>query len=117
MPDGSPQVSPVWVDYNDNMVLINTAKGRIKERNIQNNNKVALSVFDMNNPYEMVTIRGTIVQQTTEGADTHIDNLAKKYLNLEKYPFRNSGETRLILKIKPEKVFHISIPINNLQQP
>jgi PPOX class probable F420-dependent enzyme len=62
MPDGSPQVSPVWVDYDDNMILINTAKGRIKEKNIQNNNKVALSVFDMNNPYEMVTIRGTIIQ-------------------------------------------------------
>ncbi len=115
-PDGSPQVSPVWIDYDGNLILINAAKGRIKEKNIRNNNKVALSVFDMNNPYEMATIRGTIIQQTTEGADIHIDKRATKYLNLEKYPFRNQDEIRFILKIKTEKVFHISIPINNLSQ-
>ncbi len=116
MPDGSPQVSPVWVDYDGSLILINTAKGRIKEKNVKNNGKVALSIFDMNNPYEMATIRGTIMQQTTEGADDHIDKMTKKYLNLERYPFRKSNETRLILKINPEKVFHMSIPINDFLQ-
>ena len=116
MPDGSPQVSPVWVDYDDNLILVNTAKGRTKEKNIQKNKKVALSIFDMNNPYEMVTIRGTITEQTTNGADLHIDKMAKKYLNLDKYPLRNHDETRLLLKIKPQKVFYLSIPIRNLNQ-
>ncbi len=113
MPDGSPQVTPVWIDYEDDYILVNTAKGRIKEKNIKNNNKVALSIFDMKNPYEMVTMRGTIVEQTTKEADKHIDKLSKKYLNLEKYPFSNPKEVRLILKIKPEKVFHIAIPIED----
>ncbi len=116
MPDGSPQVTPVWIDYDEkeNSILVNTAKGRLKERNIQNNNKVALSVFDMENPYEMVSIQGSIRDKTTDGAEDHIDKLSKKYLDLDSYPFRRSEETRIILKIKPEKVFHLSIPIKNL---
>jgi hypothetical protein len=70
----------------------------------------------MNNPYEFATIRGTIMQQTTEGADDHIDKMSKKYLNIERYPFRKSNETRLILKINPERVFHMSIPVNDFLQ-
>jgi PPOX class probable F420-dependent enzyme len=116
MPDGSPQVSPVWVDYDDNLILVNTARGRIKEKNIQTNRKVALSIFDMNNPYEMVTIKGIITEQTTNGADEHIDKMSKKYLNLDKYPLRKPDEIRLLLKIRPEKVFHLSIPIRNIHQ-
>ena len=83
MPDGSPQVSPVWVDYDGGLILINTAKGRVKEKNIKNNSKVALSVFDMNNPYEMATIQGTITQQTTEGADNRIDKWPRNALILK----------------------------------
>ncbi|MDQ4072754.1 MAG: PPOX class F420-dependent oxidoreductase [Thermoproteota archaeon] len=116
MPNGSPQVTPVWIDYDEkeDSILVNTAKGRLKERNIHNNNKVALSVFDMDNPYEMVSIQGSIKDKSTDGADDHIDRLSKKYLGLDSYPFRSAGETRIILKIKPEKVFHLSIPIKNL---
>ncbi|HZE77919.1 MAG TPA: PPOX class F420-dependent oxidoreductase [Nitrososphaeraceae archaeon] len=107
MEDGSPQVTPTWVDIENDKILVNTAKGRIKERNISRDPRVAVAVTDQNNPYHMVTIRGMVVDQTTNGfADQHIDKLAKKYLGLEKYPFRSPDEKRVILRIKPEKVFY-----------
>lgn len=109
MNDGSPQVTPVWIDYVDGFVLVNTAVGRLKDKNTNKDNRVALCVFEMENPYNMVSIKGEIIDKQTDGADKHIDELAKRYLGVEKYPYRRPGEKRLILKIKPEKVFHLKI--------
>lgn len=106
MNDGSPHVAPTWVDYDGNMILINTAAGRIKEKNVKHDKRVALSIPDNNNPYDMVTIRGTVEEITEKNADQHIDKLAKRYLGLDKYPFRSQDEKRIILKIRPQKVFH-----------
>jgi PPOX class probable F420-dependent enzyme len=106
MPDGSPQVTPTWVDAQDNIILINTAEARLKHKNISRDPRVAVSITDRNNPYNMVTIRGKVIERTNQGADEHIDKLAKKYLNVEKYPMKSSDEKRIIVKIKPEKIFH-----------
>ena len=107
MKDGSPQVTPTWVDIdkNSNTILVNTAKGRIKHRNISRDPRVAVSVVDSSNPYNMVTVRGRVIEQINgKDADDHIDKLAMKYLNQEKYPNRRPGEHRVLLKIKPEIV-------------
>jgi len=103
-PDGSPQVTPVWVDFDGSHVLVNTAKGRIKHRNLQRDPRVALSIFDPENPYRYVAVRGRVSEMTEKGADEHIDRMAKKYLNKDKYPFRAPGETRVLLRIKPDTV-------------
>jgi len=108
MNDGAPQITPVWIDYDGQFCLVNTAEGRTKQKNFERDTRVALSVFDLANPYNTVSIRGKVVEQTANGADEHIDKLAKKYLGVDKYPFRAPGEKRIILKIKPEKVFHMS---------
>ncbi|MGB7883567.1 MAG: PPOX class F420-dependent oxidoreductase [Nitrososphaeraceae archaeon] len=112
MMDGSPQVTPTWVDLDEdgNNILINTAEGRITQKNVSRDPRVAISISDQVNPYDMVTIRGTVTEQIKEGADEHTDRLAKKYFGLDKYPYRSPGETRVILKIKPEKVFHQQPP-------
>ena len=103
MPDGTPQVTPVWVDTDGEVVLFNTTKGRVKHRNIERDPHVAISLTDDENPYEMIEIRGTAELQE-EGADEHIDALAKKYLNEERYPFRQDGEERVIVRVIPERV-------------
>ena len=108
MRDGSPQVTPVWVDYDAGSIMINTAEGRVKQRNVRRNPKVAVTVTDSANPYTMVTVRGTITEQTNQGADEHIDKMAKKYLGVDKYPFRAQGEKRILFKIRPESVFYMS---------
>jgi PPOX class probable F420-dependent enzyme len=104
MPDGTPQVTPVWYDYDGRHVCVNTAKGRVKDKNMRRNKKVALSVQDPENPYRYLAIQGEIADITEEGADAHIDSLAKKYLGKDKYPFRQPGEVRVIYKIRPDKV-------------
>jgi PPOX class probable F420-dependent enzyme len=104
MADGSPQVSPVWVDEQDGYVLINSAAGRVKDKNVRRNPSVAISATDPDNPYRMVTIRGKVVEYTTEGADDHIDKMAQKYMGKDKYPFRTPGEQRVIYKIEPKTV-------------
>jgi len=107
MRDGSPQVTPTWVDIdkNNDTILVNTARGRIKHRNISRDPRVAVSLIDSSNPYDMVTVRGRVVEQIKgKDADEHIDKLAKKYLDKEKYPRRKPGEERVLLKIKPELV-------------
>ncbi|HKG42469.1 MAG TPA: PPOX class F420-dependent oxidoreductase [Nitrososphaeraceae archaeon] len=107
MKDGAPQATPTWIDIdNRKTLLINTAEGRQKQKNITRDPRVAISIIEHNNPYHMVMIRGRVVEQTNTGADEHIDKLAKKYLGLEKYPMRSPQEKRIILKIKPEKVFY-----------
>jgi PPOX class probable F420-dependent enzyme len=107
MKDGSPQVTPTWVDIDksDGTVLVNTAKGRTKHRNVSTDPRVAVSVIDFSNPYRMVAIRGKVIEQINgKEADQHIDKLAKKYLGEDKYPRRRPGEERILLKIKPEHV-------------
>ena len=104
MPDGSPQVTPVWCDYDGIHIRINTAKGRIKDKNMRRNQKVALSIVDPENPYRHLAVRGEVAEIAEQGADAHIDLLAKKYLGKDKYPFRRPGEVRVIYKILPEKV-------------
>jgi PPOX class probable F420-dependent enzyme len=103
MPDGAPQVTPVWVDYDGNHVLINSARGRQKEKNMQPNAKVALSIIDPDNPYRYLEIRGKVDAITEQGADAHIDKMAKKYMDKDKYPYRNPTEKRVIFKILPTK--------------
>ena len=108
MKDGSPQVSPVWIDITDNnTILINTANGRIKHKNVSRDPRVSISLIDDENPYSMVSIRGQVVEQTSDGADEHIDKLAKKYLNADRYPGHSPNIKRIILKIRPEKVFYL----------
>jgi PPOX class probable F420-dependent enzyme len=102
MPDGSPQVTPVWVDFDGQNVVINTAAGRQKDKNLQRDGRVALSIADPDNPYRYLEVRGRVVQRTVEGADQHIDAMAKKYLDKDKYPFRQAGEVRVIYKIAPQ---------------
>jgi PPOX class probable F420-dependent enzyme len=104
MSDGSPQVTPVWVDFDGKYILVNTAEGRRKPKNIRRDPRVAIDVIAHNDPYQMVTVRGRVVEVTNEGADEHIDKLAKKYLGQDKYPFRAPGERRVMLKIEPEYV-------------
>lgn len=104
MPDGTPQVTPVWWDYNGSHIRINTAKGRVKDRNMRRNKKVALAIVDPDNPYRYLGVRGEVAEITEQGADAHIDLLAKKYLGKEKYPFRQPGEVRVLYKIRPEKI-------------
>ena len=106
MKDGSPQITPTWIDYDGKTILINTAEGRTKEKNLSRDQRVAISIVDQNNPYNMVTIRGKVIEQTIKGADEHIDKLAKRYLGVDKYPFRSPTEKRIILKVMPEKIFH-----------
>ncbi len=108
MKDGSPQITPTWVDVEGDTILINTAEGRVKEKNVKRDKRVAVSLVDSANPYDMITVRGKVIEQTTTGANEHIDKMAKKYLGMDKYPYRSATEKRVILKIKAEKVFHAS---------
>jgi PPOX class probable F420-dependent enzyme len=102
MPDGQPQVTPVWFDYDGKTIVVNTAVGRQKDRNMQRDGRVALSIIDADNPYRYLEVRGSIVERTEQGADAVIDHLAKKYLNVDSYPYRQPGEKRVTYKIKPE---------------
>lgn len=103
MPDGSPQVTPVWCDFDGMHVRINSAKGRVKDKNMRRSKEVALAIIDPDNPYRYLAVRGVVDEVTEEGADAHIDSLAKKYLGKDKYPFRQPGEVRVIYKIRPER--------------
>ena len=111
MKDGWPQITPTWVDLEHGKILVNTAEGRLKQKNISRDGRVAISVIDQNNPYHMVTVRGRVVEQRKEGADEHVDKLAKKYLGVDRYPRRSPNEKRIIIKIKPERV-HYQPPPN-----
>ena len=101
MPDGSPQVTPVWVDYKDGIIRVNSAKGRVKVRNMKVGALVALAIMDPDNPYRYIQVRGRIKRVTEEGAAAHIDALAKKYLGKDKYPFAAPGEVRVMFEIEP----------------
>jgi len=102
MPDGRPQVTPVWCDYDGKYVIVNSARGRRKDRNMRRDPRVALTVVDPDNPYRYIEIRGQVAEITEQGAEEHIDRMAKKYLGLDKYPNRAPGEVRVLYKIRPE---------------
>jgi PPOX class probable F420-dependent enzyme len=102
--DGSPQVSPVWIDRDGDILIVNSAKGRVKDRNMRRHAQVALSATDPDNPYRALMIQGRVVKITEDGADSHIDKMAKKYLGKDKYPWRNPAEVRVKYFIEPTKV-------------
>ena len=104
MPDGSPQVTPVWVDLQDGAIIVNSARGRQKDRNMRRDARVAVEIQDPENPFRFLQVRGRVVKITEEGADVSIDRLAFKYLGQEKYPNRRPGEVRVIYQIEPEHV-------------
>jgi PPOX class probable F420-dependent enzyme len=108
MKDNSPQITPTWIDLVDGLIIVNTAEGRIKQKNVSRDPRVAISVVDHNNPYNMVTIRGVVIEQTVDGANDHINKMTKKYLGVDKYPFGMPGEKRILLKIIPQKIFHMA---------
>jgi PPOX class probable F420-dependent enzyme len=104
MQDGSPQVTPVWVDFDGNYVRINSAKGRVKDKNIRRDPRVSISLQDPANPYRYLEVRGRVVEITENGADDHINKLSQKYLGKPVYPFRQPGEVRVMYKIEPKRV-------------
>ncbi len=105
MPDGQPQVTPVWCDYDGEHVLINSARGRVKDRNMERDPRVSLAIMDPDNPYRYLGIRGRVVEVTEQSASEHIYKMAKKYLGADRYPYRQPGEVRVLFKIKPERVW------------
>jgi PPOX class probable F420-dependent enzyme len=105
MPNGSPQVSVVWVDVEGDNILVNTADGRIKPRNVRRDPRVAISIYDQDAPYKSAAIQGEVVEVREEGADENIHKLAKKYMGLDQYPNLKPGEQRLLFVIRPDKVF------------
>lgn len=109
MPDGSPQITQVWVDTDAEHILVNTAEGRQKERNVRRDPRVAVNVVDPKNAWRIAMVRGRVVDLTTAGADQLIDELANKYLDTDTYPFRRPEEVRVILKILPEKINEIGL--------
>ncbi len=108
MPDGRPQVTPVWVDYDGHYVLINTAQGRQKDKNLQRDQRVALSIQDPDDPYRYLEVRGRVAERTLNGADQHIDALALKYRGQQRYTRRRPDEVRVIYKIEPEHITRMS---------
>ena len=105
MKDGSPQLSPVWANYEDGFVLVNTAEGRIKHKNVKRDPRVAVSVVSKDNPLDMTTIRGKVEEIIPDYDYVHADKLTKQYMGREHYPFKQENEKRITLKIKPERVF------------
>ncbi|WP_266075946.1 PPOX class F420-dependent oxidoreductase [Haladaptatus caseinilyticus] len=105
MPDGTPQVTPVWVGYDGDHVLVNTAKGRQKERNIQRNPKVGLDMLDPDDPYRFVSVRGEVEEVTEDGAVEHINELTKRYMERDEYPNLGTEQgPRVIVRIRPDRV-------------
>ncbi len=102
MPDGRPQVTPVWCDVEGECIRFNSAKGRQKDLNVRRDPRVTLCIMDPDNPYRYLEIRGRVVEITEQGAEEHIDRLAKKYLNLDRYPYRQPGEVRVLYKVESE---------------
>ena len=103
MPDGSPQVTPVWCDLDGGHVRVNSVKGRRKDRNIRRDPRVSVSLIDPDNPYRYLEVRGRVVEIVEQGAREHIDALAKKYLGKDEYPYHNDRDVRVIYRIAPER--------------
>ncbi len=103
-PDGSPNVTPVWVELDGNDIAMNTALGRAKARNLAADPRVAVSLTDPDHPETVIAVRGTVVRFTTEGADEAIDRLAKKYTGVETFARSHEGEIRVTVKIRPDRI-------------
>jgi len=103
--DGSPQLTPVWGDYDGEHVLVNTAEGRLKHKNVLRDPRVAISVVDHNNPLNMTTIKGKVIEIIPDYDYVHANKLTKQYMGIDEYPFKRDGEKRIIFKIKPVKIF------------
>jgi PPOX class probable F420-dependent enzyme len=104
MPNGDVQVTPVWVDVDNGNLLFNSARGRVKDKNVRRDPRVTLTLMDPDNPYRYLEVRGRVVDVTEQGADQHINKLAKKYLGVDKYPYAQPGEVRVLYRVKPEHV-------------
>ena len=104
MPNDDVQVTPVWVDVDNGNVIFNSARGRVKDKNVRRDPRVTLTLMDPDNPYRYLEVRGRVVDITEKGADKHIDKLAKKYLGVDKYPYAKPGEVRVLYRVKPEHV-------------
>jgi PPOX class probable F420-dependent enzyme len=102
--DGSPQLTPLWIETDGNDLMINTAAGRVKADNMGRDARVAISVVDPEDPYNVVVVKGTVAEVSEDGADAHIDRLAHKYLGVDEYPMRRPGEVRLKIRIRPDRV-------------
>jgi PPOX class probable F420-dependent enzyme len=102
--DGSVHTAPVWVDVQDGRPVLNTAEGRAWPTNLERDPRVTLTVQNMENPYEYLEVRGTVAERTHDGADAHIDAMAKKYMDKDEYPLRQPGEQRVIIRVEPERV-------------
>ena len=103
--DGSPQLTPVWGNYDDGYVLVNTAEGRLKHKNVLRDPRVAISVVDHGNPLNMTTIKGKVIEIIPDYDYVHANKLTKQYMGIDEYPFKRDGEKRIIFKIKPVKIF------------
>ena len=110
MKDGSPQVSPLWFSVDDNFILVNSAKGRIKDKNMRRNEKVSLAIVDPDNAFLWMGIQGSVVDITEIGADDHVDLLARKYLGVDSYPNRQKDQVRVIYKVRADKVYTMDPP-------
>jgi PPOX class probable F420-dependent enzyme len=108
MPDGSPQVTPVWFDFDGTHLRINSAKGRVKDRNMRRDGRIAVAIMDPENPYRYLAVRGRVEEISEVGADAHIDALTKKYMGQDRYPYRQAGEIRVTYRIRPERVATMS---------
>jgi PPOX class probable F420-dependent enzyme len=104
MPNGTPQVTPVWFDYVGGAIRVNSARGRVKDRNMKEGAPVALSILDPDQPYRYLQVRGRVRRVTEDGAVAHIDSLAKKYIGQDKYPWSKPGDVRVTYEIEPERV-------------
>ena len=104
MPNGEVQVTPVWVDVDNGNLLFNSARGRVKDKNVRRDPRVTLTLIDPDNPYRYMEVRGRVVDITEKGADQHINKLAKKYLGVDKYPYAQPGEVRVLYRVRPERV-------------
>jgi PPOX class probable F420-dependent enzyme len=101
---GSPQVTPVWCEFDGTQIVFNTARGRVKDKNLSRSPRVSIAAADPDNPYRYVQVRGRVAEMTEQGADAHIDKMAKKYLGQDRFTGRRQGEVRLIVKVVPERV-------------
>lgn len=101
---GAPQVTPVWCEFDGTHIVFNTARGRVKDRHLSKNPKVAIAAADPDNPYRYIQVQGRVTEITEQGADPHIDKMAKKYIGQDRYPGRKPGEVRLIVKVLPERI-------------
>ena len=104
MPDGSPQVSAVWVEVDGNNIVLNTDESTLKVKNFRKDPRTAISIVDQEDPYQAVVVRGRVVEIRPDTDGAHIDSLAKKYLGLDEYPFHQPDEKRVIVVVEPDKV-------------